>query len=258
VPPVFRRVSEERRECCEEHYSGDYYEENGFAGNGHIFGLVSATITANAASPTGVKEFFVSGTWTAPTGVSHVLVTMWGAGGGGRQNATPAPCNIWGGGGGGGAYTSTVVAVTAGTTYTIAVGKGGTAGVNASENGSNGGSSRFSLGTTVLVRAGGGKGGTGATASASGTAGAGGEADGTAQISHAGGIGTFIDSQSNSFVGGDGYGANLAPELPVSLSTKIMLVQYRLKRFAEGGLGNDCSGDGTPFNGNPGYVLLSF
>jgi len=224
-----------------------------------LFGVGLATITANAASPAGVKEFFVSGKWTVPTGVSHVLVTMWGAGGGGAQsNGT----YHFGGGGGGGAYTSTVVAVTSGTTYTITVGKGGTAGVNPGDNGTNGGTSRFALGSTILVRAGGGQGGFGATTNGPGAPGAGGKADGTAQISHAGGSGLFADDQNDLTYGGDAYASNLSPEPPGVLapnqfSAPAVELVFRSRKFGWGGFPDQCGG-GAPLNGNAGYVLLSF
>jgi hypothetical protein len=134
----------------------------------------------------GVREFFTSGTFTVPSGVSHVMVTMWGAGGGGGAGSTIANGCTSGGGGGGGAYTNTVVPVTARLTYTVTVGSGGTGGVNAGDNGTNGGNSQFALSNTLLAFAGGGQGGTGGTTSANGTAGSGGQADGPAQISHAG------------------------------------------------------------------------
>ena len=87
-------------------------------------------------------------TWTAPTGVTKVKVTVI-AGGGGAQNATGA----WGGYGGQaiGVYT-----VTPSTAYSITVGNGGAGTTGGStSNGTTGGSSSFS----TLISATGGQGG---------------------------------------------------------------------------------------------------
>jgi hypothetical protein len=75
--------------------------------------------------PGGVREYRASGTWTAPPGVTRVLVEAWGAGGAGGPGS---PGNEGGGGGGGaGAYQRIVVAVVPGTTYNVVVGDGGQA-----------------------------------------------------------------------------------------------------------------------------------
>ena len=71
----------------------------------------------------GLREYRATGTWTAPPGVTHVMVEAWGAGGAGGSG-TPGVLG-GGGGGGGGAYQRSVVAVTPGTTYEVVVGDGG-------------------------------------------------------------------------------------------------------------------------------------
>jgi hypothetical protein len=70
----------------------------------------------------GVREFRASGQWTAPPGVTRVLVEAWGAGGAGGGSP-----DVRGGGGGGGAgaYQRSVVPVLPGTTYDVVVGAGG-------------------------------------------------------------------------------------------------------------------------------------
>ena len=85
--------------------------------------------------------------WIAPAGVSHVMVEMWGAGGGGGPADPTSGC--FGYGGGGGAYSRSVVSVTAGTTYTITVGGGG-------QNNQPGGKSSVDAGAQTLITAGGG------------------------------------------------------------------------------------------------------
>ena len=189
----------------------------------------------------GVREFFQSGTFTVPSGVTHVMVTMWGAGGGGGAGNDGAACQI-GGPGGGSAYTNTVVPVIAGSTYTVTVGSGGTGGVNAGDNGNAGGDSQFALGDTVVTFAGGGQGGTGATTSAFGTFGSGGQADGTAQISHSGPNNTS-----------SAYAVNLSP-FPNATNQ-----QNVLGTGGGGGFGILCGASSVSGrNGTSGYVLLAF
>jgi len=180
------------------------------------------------------------------------MVTMWGGGGGGGAgNVAGAGCT-YGSGGGGGAYTQTVVPVTAGLTYAVTVGSGGIGGVNAGDNGSNGGDSQFALGNTLLAFAGAGQGGSGGTTSgSSSTAGIGGQADSTAQISHAGHNGYTV---SNPHSNGLAYAANLQPNGSVS-STGISSGEFNGYSFGLGGLYGNC---GSAVNGTSGYVLLTF
>ena len=98
-------------------------------------------------------------TWTAPTGVTSITVTLNGAGGG----------NGYGSSGGAGGLVSGTLAVTAGYTYTIVVGKGGGSGYSNTYGGGGksgvygygsqgGGRSAISYGGTDLVTAGAGGG----------------------------------------------------------------------------------------------------
>lgn len=74
------------------------------------------------------KEYFTSsGTWTAPEGVTNILVIGAGGGGGGAGGNTD------GAGGGGASIQSTVyVSVTPGNNYSITIGAGGTGSAGAS------------------------------------------------------------------------------------------------------------------------------
>jgi len=69
---------------------------------------------------TGAKLFTANGTWIAPATITHVMVELVGAGGGGFG---PFGAETGGGQGGGGAYTKALVPVTPGDTYTVIVGK---------------------------------------------------------------------------------------------------------------------------------------
>ena len=69
--------------------------------------------------------------WVAPCGVTSVTVDLWGAGGGGGGAGAYSFLGTntgAGGGGGGGAYHNVTVPVTPGTSYTVTVGAGGSAG----------------------------------------------------------------------------------------------------------------------------------
>jgi hypothetical protein len=101
-----------------------------------------------------VTLFDDSGTfnWTAPAGITSVLVECWGAGGGGtRGSGTGA--DIGGYGGGGGAYARlNALTVIPGHSYALTVGLGGQAGTS-SGAAKNGAASTF--GTNSCVAAGG-------------------------------------------------------------------------------------------------------
>ena len=79
---------------------------------------VTATFNAGGFC---LVQFSTSTTWTVPTGVTAIDILVVGGGGGGGADGG-------GGGGGGGVGMATGISVTAGTSATISVGLGGTAG----------------------------------------------------------------------------------------------------------------------------------
>lgn len=91
-------------------------------------------------------------TWTVPSGVSHIFVKMWGAGGGGgsyggwRQGST----------GGGGGYSEGVLSVTAGQTVSMRVGQCGYARWGANKAYPDGGGASTAGGDNQYCAAGGG------------------------------------------------------------------------------------------------------
>ncbi len=78
--------------------------------------FVAAATTRNRAAWGAAGTY----SWTCPPGVSSVLARMWGAGGSGGSAGAGYP----GGGGGGGGYEEVLIAVAAGTSYSIQVGGG--------------------------------------------------------------------------------------------------------------------------------------
>lgn len=85
--------------------------------------------------------------FTVSSGVTKIMIEVWGAGGGGGNSSVNAVGTMTSGGGGG--YGKEIFTVTPGTTYSVVVGTGGTAG------GGNGSSSTFGS----LISATGGQGG---------------------------------------------------------------------------------------------------
>lgn len=128
---------------------------------------------ATLAGKTRMAIFTTAGThtWTAPAGVTQVLVYGKGGGGGGGAGGYGSGSNKGGGGGGGGGTTaiSMYFAVTPATQYTVVVGDGGTGGTIGAVgigggNGNSGGNSSFNGVTFRNI----GAGGNGGTASAGG------------------------------------------------------------------------------------------
>lgn len=100
-----------------------------------------------------VKQYFTAnGSWTAPAGVTEVILVGCGGGGGGGAGYSSGGTN--GGGGGGGAIQVIgYISVTPNTSYTVTIGSGG-AGHAAPTAGDNGGTTSF--GTIFYARGGGG------------------------------------------------------------------------------------------------------
>jgi len=145
-------------------YGYDVYSRTS-SGQGPISSIVYATTTPapkctiSGITPTWSGSNFLF-TLTTPGSYSfsctvseNVQAEAWGAGGGGSWGQTGGG----GTGGGGGAYSTSSVAITSGTGYTVVVGLGGAGGYLGSTTGVTGGQSTFKNATTV--KAAGGTGG---------------------------------------------------------------------------------------------------
>src|SRR5215212_9641649 len=88
---------------------------------------------------------YFAGTWTVPSGVTEVMVELWGAGSGGTMNV----------GGTSGGYLRTVQTVTPGTSISYVVGDGGNGAALLS---SDGGSTKVTFPNNLLFAASGGGG----------------------------------------------------------------------------------------------------
>ena len=131
----------------------------------------ASTAPSTSATGSSGESFTSSGTFTIPTGVTRIKVTVVGGGGGGSggggfgQNATRSA------GGGGATAIKWLSGLTPGNTLSVTVGSGGTAGPEGTAGG-NGGNSTVSSGTQSIttITGGGGTGGQLSTNTSGGTA----------------------------------------------------------------------------------------
>jgi len=121
-----------------------------FTFNGTAWVLQS--ISAAPGVPTGIEnreaEFLSSGSWTAPPGVTQIMLDG-SAGGGGGAYGYPGQTG-GGGGGGGAAVIGELITVVPGTTYTITIGGPGMYGSSSSVNGAQGGTTSFGMLLTLV------------------------------------------------------------------------------------------------------------
>jgi hypothetical protein len=113
-----------------------------------------------------IAVFSTSGTFIVPTGISSIIIELWGGGGGGGGEFIFLPGVAFGGGGGSGAYVRGTISVTPGQSIPVTVGTGGLGGNTVVADGTSGTAS--SIGTFI---AGGGSGSLGHTGSSTGGAG---------------------------------------------------------------------------------------
>lgn len=118
----------------------------------------SSTLPASALGVNG-QVFTGNGTFTIPTGVTRVKVTVVGGGGGGCNGGGFGQNGTRGGGGGGGTAIKYLTGLTPGNTLAVTVGSGGAGGV---AGGNPGGNSTVSSGTQSISTITGGGGGEGA------------------------------------------------------------------------------------------------
>lgn len=125
--------------------------------------------TSSWGSFTRVEVFTTSGTWTCPTGVNAILVSMVGGGAGG--GAAQSGGSKAAGGGGAGAYVEQIVLpVVPTTTYTVTIGSGGNGASSSGATGSNGNNTSMVYSGGTLI-ASGGSAGVGSSGSGAGGAG---------------------------------------------------------------------------------------
>jgi hypothetical protein len=202
-----------------------------------------------AAATGGLREYRASGTWTAPAGVTRVMLEVWGAGGAGGPGSLDSQGG--GGGGGAGAYQRVVLAVVPGTTYDLVIGDGGRPDPSGGGDGRDTQLREATTGTVMLsVRPGHG----GRPARPDGVPGVGGRG-GRAEVA----VGVGRD-------GADGAQGEICRPSPLSPSTCLSAGRGGASgvaargsvepppRAGTGGGGGDAGRPGLP--GGPGYAIL--
>lgn len=173
-----------------------------------------STVQSTAFLGMRATVFTSSSTFTIPTGITAVKVTVLGAGGGGAAvNNSFCPPNPGGAGGAGGMAISYLTGLTSGNTISVTIGGGGTAGTGTNgAAGGTGGASSISSGSQSIstVTANGGGGGTNVTPGQTlNQPGLGGTASGgTLNIQgQSGGLGSIGSSAFMIFSGSSAFGA---------------------------------------------------
>jgi len=145
-----------------------------FDSAGDIDMAATSSLQKNSINAYALKNitYLTSGTaatYTTPTGVRALKVTVIGGGGGagGVDGQTTANSNAYSNGGGGAGYAIAFIA-SAEASYTYTVGAGGTGGAAGNNAGAAGGTTEFkNAGATIIVSATGGAGGIGDTGATS-------------------------------------------------------------------------------------------
>lgn len=216
--------------------SGNVLTSNGTA-------WVSQAAASGYAGP-GAQVFTSNGTFTIPSGITKLKVTIVGGGGGsGRGNGAPS-----GGGGGGGTAIKYLTSLTPGNTISVTVGSGGAGRSGSAGTGTTGGTSSIASGTQTIttVSATGGVGGSGSNNV--GLGGAGGSAsNGDANINGSGGHQSLYNATDVAFVPGNGGSSTLGGGPPGNGTGT---------NYGGGGAGVDGNLNGA--SGGAGIVIIEY
>jgi len=203
----------------------------------------SATVTVSPALVSAASAIAVdmNTTFTVPTGVTKVLVSMAGGGGGGGGNGQSSSFGGGGGGGGAAKIAFPVFGPTSGQQITITVGAGGAgSSYGSSASGATGGTSSFGSYVSCPGGAGGRGGSYGTGGAAGGTGGSPGKNGESSEIGNSGGQG------GDSIFGSGGIGTT-------SNGTGIGIL------YGGGGGGSTRTTSNTPGSaGAPGFVLVEW
>jgi len=151
----------------------------------------------------GQQVFTGNGTFTIPTGVTKVKITVVGGGGGGGGSPTAAPGSGRSGAGGGAAITF-LSSLTPGNTIAVTVGAGGSAGAT-NGTGGTGGTSQVASGTQTITTVS-ATGGVGGPISSSIGANPVGGIGSSGNLNIRGGAGTGVGGGSSILGGGSSFG----------------------------------------------------
>ncbi len=158
----------------------------------------SATSSGFASGFNSMQQFTSSGTWTKPSGITKIVVEIFGGGGGGGGGRSSGSYPNGANGGGAGGYSMKVIDVSSISTATVTIGAG-SSGAGADSDASAGGNSTWVDGTNTLTA----NGGTGGLMGQNNTSNLGGTASG-GDINVSGGAGEC--GYHNSTLGHGGTG----------------------------------------------------
>ena len=173
--------------------------------NGSANVNIVTTLATPSAPPKGIQTFVSNGTFTIPTDVTSIKVTVVG-GGGGTGRSTVSGTGGIGGGGGAGTVIKYLTGLTPGLTLSVTVGSGGAAAATDGGSGGQGGSSTVSSGSqsipaSITAIGGGGSAFTNGAVSSGGSGGGGVGGDFTIV---GGRGGPAIRQEGGVFIGGNG------------------------------------------------------
>lgn len=113
---------------------------------------VTALSAGGGVSPDSIVTLTSGTSWTCPAGVTKLVgYVEGGCGGGASGNGS----SISGGGGGGGGGVRFIASVSPGTSYTYAIGAGGTGASSSYADGNNGGNTSMTIGAATYIGTGG-------------------------------------------------------------------------------------------------------
>lgn len=209
-------------------------------GNGNItFGdgtTQSTAATASSYAGFGGQVFTAPGTFTIPTGVTKLKVTVIGGGGGqnGFSTALPSPAGASQAGGGGGGAIGYLTGLTPGGTLAVTVGAGGAGGASNAGLAGSGGTSSVSSGTQTIT-----------AVTATGASSALQTGNGNSGVGSGGSINLYGGSYTSV-----GFGSSCSPFNPPS--TNRALLTPSAPTYVTYNYGNGGSGGGSFPYGGPG------
>jgi len=212
------------------------------------------TSAATTVKNTGYRKYIydASTTWTKPTNLAYVQVTVVGAGGGGGGAVSTSGDNGQAGNSGAIGYKK-ILAASLGATETVTIGAGGAGGAAGANDGSDGGASSFGSHVTANGGSGGyyNTSGSRTTVKAAATSSGG---DINYESAYLGNISVAQDTNSTNSSSSSAIWATTLPIVQFSSATSTPIAANGLPSYAYGIGGSGGDGDGiSNFSGGAGY-----